>query len=134
MSLDDLSGTDHEKINDPSTGEATLGGLPGQGTLQVVREQNGEVMEVLGTWRLSDEQESLDTSHLEKAYQANEAVSYHGRLDDPEHPDKTEVEVQVRITSIQAYEFDQQQYEGDNATEKTLYNFTVEGSLPHLKA
>lgn len=67
MSLDDLSGTDHEKINDPSTGKATLGGLPGQGTLQVVREQNGEVMEVLGTWRLSDEQESLDYEPLGKS-------------------------------------------------------------------
>lgn len=133
MPLDDLSTTNSEKINDPSTGGAMLGGLPGQGTLQVVRGQNGEVMEVLGTWRLSDKREGLDTSHLEKAFKASEPVSYRGRLDDPEHPDKTEVEVQVRITSIQAYEFDQQQYEGDNATEKTLYSFTVEGSLPHLK-
>lgn len=130
MSHDDFSGTEREQVNDPSTGSATLGGLPGQGTLQVVRGQAGEVVEVLGTWRLADADEDRDTGHLARALETGEPVSYRGRFDDPEHPDKTEVEAQVKITAIQAYDFDQQQYAGENAAEKTLYSFTVEGAFP----
>ncbi len=132
MSLDDALKKDDEILNDASTGQAKLGGIPGQGTLQVVRGQEKEVLEVLGTWLLSDDQAGLDTSSLERAFEAGETVSYHGKLDDPEYPDQNEVEAKVKITSVQPYEFNQQQYEGENATEKVLYSFTLEGSLPYL--
>lgn len=49
MSLDDALNKDDEILNDASTGNAKLGGIPGQGTLQVVRGQNKEILEVLGT-------------------------------------------------------------------------------------
>lgn len=132
MSLDDALNKDDEIINNASTGKAKLGGIQGQGTLQVVRGQNKEVLEILGTWLLSDDQADLDTSSLERAFEAGESVSYHGKLDDPEYPDRNEVEAKVKIASIQSYEFNQQKYEGENATEKVLYNFTLEGSLPYL--
>lgn len=132
MSLDDALNKDDEILNDASTGNAKLGGIPGQGTLQVVRGQNKEILEVLGTWLLADDQAGLDTSSLERAFEAGEPVSYQGKLDDPEYPDQNKVEAKVKITSVQPYEFDQQQYEGENATEKVLYSFTLEGSLPYL--
>lgn len=87
---------------------------------------------MLGTWLLSDDQAGLDTSSLERAFKAGESVCYQGKLDDPEYPNRNEVEVEVKITSVQPYEFNQQQYEGKGATEKVLYSFTVEGSLPYL--
>lgn len=130
MSHDDFSGTEREQVNDPSTGDAALGGLPGQGTLQVVRGQAGEVVEVLGTWRLADAEEGRDTGHLARALETGEPVPYRGRLDDPGHPDRTEIAVEVKITAVRTYEFDQQQYAGENAAEKTLYSFTVEGAFP----
>jgi hypothetical protein len=106
MSLDDaLNKKDDEIRNDASTGEAKLGGIPGQGTLQVVRGQEKEVLEVLGTWRLSDDQAGLDISSLERAFEAGETVSYQGKLDDPEYPDRNEVEADVKITSVQLYEW-----------------------------
>jgi len=133
MELEDaLNKKDDEIRNDASTGTATLGGIPGRGTLQVVRGQEKEVLEVLGTWLLSDNQAGLDTSSLERAFEAGESVSYQGKLDDPEYPDRNEVEAKVKITSVQPYEFNQQQYEGEDAIEKVLYSFTVVGSLPYL--
>ncbi len=132
MSLEDALNKDDETLNDASTSAAKLGGIPGLGTLQVVRAQSGEVLEVLGTWLLADEQEDVDTSRLERAFEANERVSYEGKLDDPQRPEQNEVELEVRITSVQNYTFDQQQYQGENATEKRLYSFAVEGSLPDL--
>lgn len=132
MSLDDALKKDDEVVNDPSTGKAKLGGIPGQGTLQVVRGQEKEILEVLGTWRLLDDQAGLDTSSLERAFEEGEPIPYQGKLDDPEYPDRNEVEVAVKITSVQTYEFNQLQYGGENATEKVLYSFTVEGSLPYL--
>ncbi len=132
MSLDNALNKDDEILNDASTDKAKLGGILGQGTLQVVRGQEKEILEVLGTWLLSDVQAGLDTSSLDKAFEAGESVSYQGKLDDPEYPDQNVVEAKVKITSVQPYEFNQQEYEGENATEKVLYSFTIEGSLPYL--
>lgn len=131
MALEDALNKGDEKLNDASTEMAKLGGIPGRGTLQVVRAQSGEVLEVLGTWLLADDRD-VDTSRLERAFEANERVTYQGKLDDPEHPEQNEIELEVRITSVQDYTFDQQQYREENATKKRLYSFMVEGSLPYL--
>lgn len=132
MALGDNLNKDDRNLDNALPRLSELGGIPGQGTLTVVRGRDKEIVEVLGTWVLSDEQPSLDTSSLDRACEAGESVSYRGELDDPEYPERNEVEVKVKMISFEAYEFNQQQYEGENATEKVLYRFTVEGSLPYL--
>ena len=122
--------TDTEVTNDASQDQASLAGIPGFGTLQVVRGHNGEAMEVIGTWRLVDEREGSSTERLKRAYEAGEAVVYEGKFDDPAHPEKNHIKTEVKLTSVRRYDFDQKEYAGEHATEKTLYGFTVEGGIP----
>ena len=121
--------TDTDVTNDASQDQASLAGIPGFGTLQVVRGHNGETLEVIGTWRLIDDQEGTSTERLNRACEAGETVVYEGKFDDPAHPEKSHIKTDVRITSVRNYAFDQKEYAGENATEKTLYGFTPEADL-----
>lgn len=116
--------------NTPSQGQAILAGITGTGTLQVARGQQGEAMEVIGTWRLADDSDNASTERLDRAYETGESVWYEGRLDDPARPEKKHVKSEVKITSARNYEFNQHKYEGENATRKTLYGFTTVADLP----
>ena len=110
---------------------STLGGVSGIGTLQVVRGQRrGDVLEVLGTWRLKDDNEQ-DVSALQKALESGETILYKGKLDDPGEPDKDEIEVEVKVLSIETYTYEGEE-EDEAGPERTLYNYRLAGSLPYM--
>lgn len=68
MSLNDALNKDDEILNDASTDQAKLEGIPGQGTLQVVRGQEKEILEVLGIWFFAYDQAGLDTGSLYRVF------------------------------------------------------------------
>ena len=109
---------------------STLGGVQGIGTLQVVRGQRrGDVLEILGTWRLEDDSDQ-DVSALQGALESGNTVLYKGRLDDPEEPERDEIEVEVNILSIETYTYEGE--EDEAGPERTLYNYRLSGSLPYM--
>lgn len=113
---------------------STLGSVPGIGTLQVVRGQRrGDVLEVLGTWRLKDDNAEQDVKTLERALESGETITYKGKLDDPDEPERDEIEVEVKILSIESYTYESEEDTDDNVgPERTLYNYRLSGSLPYI--
>ena len=109
---------------------STLGGVPGIGTLQVVRGQRrGDILEVLGTWRLEDDEER-DVSALHEKLESSETVTYKGKLDDPDEPGRDEIEVEVNILSIETYTYEGE--EDEVGPERTLYTYRLSGELPYM--
>jgi hypothetical protein len=109
---------------------ATLGGVPGLGILQVVRSPSDKVLEVLGTWRLADDDNEHDVTPIHEAQEAGRSIVYQGPVTDPDAPEKERLEVEVTIKGISSYVFDQQEL-ADNPRERELYNYELEGSLPY---
>ena len=107
--MNDLSAA--EETPNAETGPAKLGDVAGRGTLQVVRGQRGEVTDVTGTWHLEIGKAGSDLDALEAAYEQGTPVVYAGRLDDPADPERTEVELNVLISSIGHYTMDAPQNE-----------------------
>ena len=109
--------------------EASLGGISGQGTLHVVRDHASEVFEIGGTWRQSDALDDQDVSPLQEAFEKGTPVMYSGQLSDSEHPDRDHIEIEVKLTSVQSYVYDD--HEDSSGKERRLFNFTLPGSLPY---
>lgn len=120
------------KASSAEMAEASLNGVPGQGTLHVVRDHAAEVFEIGGTWRQSDELDEQDVSSLREAFENETPVMYNGQLSDSEHPDKDHIEIEVKLTSVQSYFYDD--HEDSSGKERTLFNFTLPGSLPYGEA
>lgn len=110
--------------------EATLGGVEGVGIIDVVRGNHDEVVEVVGTWRLTDTADS-DVSALQRAHESGEEVVYKGRLDDRKHAEQDHVEVRVRIVGVETYHYDEAEFEGDER-DRTLYKLELVGELPYI--
>ena len=122
---------DDQEIPQAKLGDATLGGVRGVGTLQIVRgTRNDKILDIVGTWRLEDENAGGDVSEIHKAHEEGRAVRYTGRLDDPDYPDIKEVDTEVRITSIQTYHYTPREGQEEGEAH-TLYNYDVTGSLPY---
>ena len=129
--MDNIYENDDQETPQAKMGDATLGGVSGVGTLQIVRgTRNDKILEVVGTWRLADEGARSDVGEIHRAHEEGRAVRYTGRLDDPEYPNVKEVDTEVRITSIQTYHYTPQEGGGEGE-EHTLYNYDVAGSLPY---
>lgn len=101
-------------------GVSHLAGIPGHGTMQVVRGQRQEAIEVCGTWRPDDEE--TDLTALENAEKAEEPVRFEGRLDDPADADRTEVAASCRITSSSEYTFDATLPDDDTGPTLRVFN------------
>ena len=128
---DDIASADSNETPTAKMEPSTLGGVQGIGTLQVVRGQRrGDILEVLGTWRLKDDQEN-DVSALEAALESGETVIYKGKLDDPDEPERDDIEVEVKVLSIETYTYEGED-EDDAGPERTLYNYRLSGSLPYM--
>jgi hypothetical protein len=110
---------------------ATLAGIPGVGIIQVIRTLEGEILEIIGTWRLVEDGNN-NTQRLKRAHQDQESVSYQGHFSDPLHQDAGAVTVDVRILAVRAYQYDAQEEMEGKETTKTLYRLEPVGSLPHL--
>ena len=127
---DDIASADSNETPTAKMEPSTLGGVPGIGTLQVVRGQRrGDVLEVLGTWRLKDDEEG-DVGALEAALESGETVTYKGKLDDPDEPERDEIEVEVKVLSIETYTYEGE--EDEVGPERTLYNYRLSGELPYM--
>ncbi len=128
---DEVASADSNETPTAKMEPSTLGGVPGVGTLQVVRGQRrGDILEVLGTWRLKEDDEQ-DVSELKERLESGKTVTYKGKLDDPDEPEKDEIEVEVKILSIETYTYEGEE-EDDAGPERTLYNYRLSGSLPYM--
>lgn len=85
-------------------GPARLGGVPGIGTLQVVRGQRDEVLEVLGTWR--PDRPDREVGSLEEAARLGTQLEYDGHYDDPGDGRRDHVTARVTVSSWGTYAFD----------------------------
>ncbi|HEX7021572.1 MAG TPA: hypothetical protein VF171_01865 [Trueperaceae bacterium] len=111
-------------MNEAKTGVSKLGGIPGMGTLQVVRSQKGEVLEVTGTWHLPAGQEEQNVGVLRRAQENDEALTYEGKLDDPARPNTDRVELEVRLSSVGIYRVAPASSEGAQAGHRLeIFNF-----------
>ena len=129
---DNIASATSEEKTTAKMEPSTLGGVKGIGTLQVVRGQRrGDVLEILGTWRLEDDSSEQDVSALQRAQESGETVTYKGKLDDPDEPERDEIEVEVKILSVETYTYDGEE-EDETGPERTLYNYRLEGSLPYM--
>lgn len=115
---------DYELSSSARLGPATLGGVEGLGTLQILRAdtEEKEIIEANGTWRLDGDDDKQDTGSLKEG----DVVTYKGRLDDAKNPDKNEIETKVRISHVRTYTYD----EVEGEPERTLYRFSPEEPLP----
>ncbi len=128
---DEVASADSNETPTAKMEPSTLGGVPGIGTLQVVRGQRrGDILEVLGTWRLKDDDER-DVSGLHERLESSETVTYKGKLDDPDEPERNEIEVEVNILSIETYTYEGEE-EGKAGPERTLYTYRLSGELPYM--
>lgn len=100
-------------------GDSSLNGIPGLGTLQVVRDRNGRQLHLEGTWRPHDG--DTDVSELDRSVDAGSPIRFEGRLHDPAAPDRNRCEVDVRITSRSVYTYDAR--EEDDGRTLPLFNF-----------
>ena len=129
--MDNIYDNDDQETPQAKMGDATLGGVSGKGTLQIVRGPRADkILDIVGTWRLADEDAGSDVSEIHKAHEEGRMVRYTGRLDDPDYPNIKEVDTEVRITSIGTYHTTPQEG-GDEGEERTFYNYDVTGSLPY---
>ena len=117
------------KASSAEMDEASLGDVPGEGTLHVVRDHAGEVFEIGGTWRQSDALDEQNVSSLQEAFENETPVMYSGQLSDSKHPDENHIEIEVKLTSVQSYVYDD--HEDSSGKERMLFNFTLPGSLPY---
>lgn len=108
-----------ETAQGAEVGEARLAGVNGIGTLQVVRDREGEALRIEGTWRPFDE--STDAAAIEASISDGSPLRYEGKLDDPSHPEQDHCDVEVVITSRSEYTWDARD-ESDGRT-LPLYNF-----------
>lgn len=113
---------------------AKLANIPGLGIIQVVRTQDGDLLELIGTWRLENNEDS-DAHELKHAYERQQSVRYEGRVSDPLQPDAVAVGVDIRILSIRSYAHTSdsrgtQEVLENPQTIKTFYRLAPVGSLP----
>lgn len=109
-------------------GTARLGGQEGFGTMQVVRGNAREVVEIRGTWRSKDDGAADDgaLAQLCDAVASGETVRYRGPLVDPES-DRDQIDVDVEFTSTERYSFGTEG-DDDDTSERRIFNFRpVEG-------
>ncbi|MDZ7703233.1 MAG: hypothetical protein U5L04_01955 [Trueperaceae bacterium] len=113
----------YETSSSARLGPATLGGVEGLGTLQILRAttEEMEIIEANGTWRLSGDDDKQNTSALKES----DVVTYKGRLDDAKNPDQNDIEIKVRISHVRTYTYDE--LEGE--PERVLYRFSPEEPL-----
>ena len=103
MSLKITDLQDQEIEHGRKNGDASLGGIPGTGTLQVVRNQNGSLIEVTGSWRAN---EGIDVGKLEQAAEEGAPLRYEGRFYDPFDRDRDRIVTDVVVSSYGTYRFD----------------------------
>ena len=108
-----------EATQGAKVGQARLEGVAGIGTLQVMRDREGHVLHVEGTWRPEDD--GVDATAIDSALAAGRALRYEGRLDDPSHPDRERCDVEVVLTSRSEYRWDAR--EEDDGQTLPLFNF-----------
>lgn len=100
------------------SGDARLAGVPGVGTMQVIRDREGAMLRVEGTWRAQDE--GTDAGPIEAVLAAGEPLRYEGRMDDPKHPDRERCAIEVDVTSHSVYTWDARPE--DDGRRLPLYN------------
>lgn len=119
--------TDHLRHDRQSQGaslrEARLGGVPGRGTLQVLRDGSGARVSVEGTWRALDAEAPIGP--ILGAAADGDPVRFEGTIDDTTRPDPQPVEVEVQISSHGVYRFDTRSELGDVAAgeRRRIFNF-----------
>ena len=104
--------------------EARLGGVPGRGTLQVLRDGSGAHVSIEGTWRPVDEDAPLGA--LLGAAADGEPVRFEGTIDDTTRPDPEPIEVDVEIRSHGVYRFETLSELGDVAAGERRHIFNFE--------
>lgn len=118
-------------------GKARLGGQEGFGTIQVVRGNDQEVVDIRGTWRSKDDGAADDgaLARLCAAAESGETVRYHGPLVDP-NSDRDRIDVDVEFTSTERYSFadegDGQGKDEEDGTERRIFNFRPVGGKTAL--
>lgn len=130
----------HEDLRtNPTPTEATqqdahLAGVPGTGTLRVMRGQNGSVMSLTGTWRLRWDDGQRDLDALLQAYREGRPVTYEGPVHDAQGEDRTE-RLEVNLSSVAEYAFDVDAPADDAqaAPRRTLFNFRPVGNGTDLR-
>lgn len=103
--------------------EARLGGVPGRGTLQVLRDGSGARVSVEGTWR--PDAADVPLGPILGAAADGEPVRFEGAIDDTSRPDPEPIEVDVEISSHGVYRFDTRSELGDVAAgeQRHIFNF-----------
>lgn len=132
------TGIDTSQLGEQATavgaelGSARLGGQDGVGTLQVVRGNNREVVEISGTWRAKDPaSDSGALSSLYEAFEAGDTVQYDGPLADPES-DRDRVSVEVEFTSSNRYDYDAEEEDEADESRRRVFNFQPVGGKKAL--
>lgn len=127
----DTAPTDHLRHDRQSQGaslrEARLGGVPGRGTLQILRDGGGARVSVEGTWRPKDAEAPLGP--ILGAAADGEAVRFEGTIDDTTRPEAEPVEVDVEISSHGVYRFATRSELGDvdAGEQRHVFNFEPVG-------
>lgn len=103
---------------------ATLNGVAGYGELKVVRSADDQVEEIAGLWRLGDE--AQDKQAVESLRARGGRLGYRGPITDPLYPDVQEAELEVSISGVETYTYD----DGDGAT-RDLVRLVAQGPLPY---
>lgn len=127
---------DQQVRTDPTPQEAPmaraeLAGIPGTGTLKVMRGQEGSTLDVRGTWRLSDDDEARDVEALRRAHRDGTPITFHGTLADPAHPERETVTLQVRISSASTYAYDEAMPRDRRGESYEVFNFEPAEGLPY---
>lgn len=102
---------------------ARLGGVAGQGTLQILRDGAGAAVSIEGTWRPDADQAQI--GRLLSAADESATVRFEGPIDDTTRSEPEPVEVEVKITSHGAYDYGAGSDEGDvgNGERRHIFNF-----------
>lgn len=113
-------------------GDAQLDGIPGTGTLKVMRGERDNVIDARGTWRLADEGGERDLEPLRRAYREGTSVSFHGLLDDPSQRNQSSITLDVRISSMSTYRYEATLDERERpGPEREVFNFHPADGLPY---
>lgn len=106
-----------------STGDASLAGIPGTGTLQVWRGQKEDVIAIIGTCRLHEDAGGLDK--VSEALSEQRPIAYDGPLVDPAEVRKDSISTKVMVSSINRYRLPAERggSNGNDATTYCLVNF-----------
>lgn len=103
---------------------ARLGGVAGQGTLQVLRDGAGAKVSIEGTWRPDVDEAQI--GRLLSAADEGAPVRFEGPIDDTTRSEPDPIEVEVKITSHGAYDYDADPSEGDVGTGERRHIFNFE--------